>query len=266
VIRALAIVSFAASLLLAQQPPRVQPDPASPVADALLGAWRLDPDLTARLGRSKAPKEITFRADASVLERLPAAAAEHLAGRRVYAAGLVRVGGRDDLWLLTDAAGAPSLVVCRDRGAGAAGDVEVLTVMLVRAAAPDADLLFANGDPGRQPFAAYSRVQPQAVLEPSAALTDMARLLETGDHAAFLRTYVLPEDLTKMQHGGRTLEALAADFAERKAKEALASLLAAAKLTPAIDEAAGEAVYTGDGLPRPLRLRRVGTRWFVCNR
>jgi hypothetical protein len=267
VIRAIAVVPFVVPLLLAQaQPPQLQPDPQNPVAAPLLGAWRQDPELGKRLGRAKAPREVTFRSDASVLERLPAAAAQQVAGRRVYAAGTVTVGARDDLWLLTEIAGAATVVVSRDRGAGAAGDVETLTVAVARGATAAADLLLLNGDPGKQPCAAYARVEAPAATDPAAALAAMATLVETGKHVEFLRDWLLPADLARMQKGGRTLQACAAEFAEAKAKGVLEALRAAAKLTPRLDDATGEAVYSGDGLERPLRLQRVGDRWYVCNR
>lgn len=252
--------------LLAQSPLQVQPDPAHPIAAALVGDWRADAELQKRLGAGKAPNAVSFREDATVLANLPTAAVPALAGQRLYAAGRMRLADRDDIYVLIQAAGVAQLRTFRNR-ADAGGDGETLVVMLVRGATPAQDLLFLNGDLGNQAFTAFTRhASAPAKLEPTAALTEMARLLETKQYEAFLQTWCLPTDLAQMQQGGRSLAATASEFGERKAAEALAMLLAAAKLTPTRNDAGDEAIYQGEGLRRRMRLKLLGGRWYLCNR
>jgi hypothetical protein len=177
---------------------------------------------------------------------------------------VLRIAERESLWVLTEQTGVPTLVLFRERGAGPAEEDERLTVMLVRGAAPVADLLFV-ADRGKHVFTAYSRPQPLVALDPSAAVAEMARLLEAGQHVEFLREWVLPEDLEKMQRRGRTLEAAATEFGARKAKRVLEALRVASKLSPSIDATTGDASFTGEGLERPLLLQPLGRRWFLRN-
>ena len=243
---------------------RVQPDAKNHIPQALVGSWRLDVDLTKRLGQVKAPPTVTFRLDDKVVEKLPSDADAMLHGRRLFAAGTMLVKGRENTFVLTEQAGVPEIVTFRGQSAAAAVGAESLRVMVVRGASPAADLLFLGGD-DKQPWAAFARIAPPVGgMEPMAALTEMARLLETRDYVAFLQTWCLPEDLAKLAKEG-PIEKSAAKFGETNAQGLLEVVLLAAKRTPVLSESGEEAIYEGEGIKQRLRLRRVEGRWFLCN-
>jgi hypothetical protein len=254
-------------LSLAQDVPlRLQPDPDHPIASALAGTWTADPGLQQRLGATNAPESVTFVEDPSVLPTLPPAVRTQLAGRRLYATGRITLKGREQIYVLGERAGATEVLTYRPGAADPLRSSEAMFVMLVRGRVPASDLLFVNGDVGRQPFAAFRREVPTPPkLEPAAAITEMARLLESKQYEQFLQTWCLPEDVSNMA-GSRPLAEAAAKWAETKGALALEALLAASKLTPVLNAAGDEAVFEGEGLQRQLRLQRIEGRWYLCNR
>lgn len=254
-------------LSLAQDEPlRLQPDPDHPIASALAGRWTADPELQQRLGATKAPDSVTFVDDPSVLPTLPTAVRTQLAGQRLYAAGKIVQKGLEQVYVLSERAGAPELRTYRPDAADPLRSSEAMFVMLVRGRVAASDLLFVNGDVGRQPFAAFRRELPApARLEPAAAITEMARMLESKQYEQFLQTWCLPEDISKLTEGGRTLAAAAAEFGATRAKGVLEALLAASKLKAAVNATEDEAVFEGEGLKQRLRLQRVDGRWCLCN-
>jgi hypothetical protein len=267
--RARFLVGFSwlsATLLPQEAALRVEPDPKNHVAASLAGSWQRDGDLTKRLGKTKAPMALTIREDHRVLEALPAAVVEHLRGKRIYTAGTMQVKDNEQTFVLTAAAGNPEIFVFRSASSDPVRGSETLRVMLVRGETPAADLLFVADASLKQPFAAFARA-PEVVgaLEPAAALTEMVRLLEADKYGEFLKTWCDPEDFARMAPEGSSIDALGERFrVSAKGKELFESLVAGAKLTPKVS--GDDAIFEGEGLPRPLRLKRVAGRWYLCNR
>lgn len=256
------------NLAIAQDALQVQPDPKNHVAASLAGDWQRDPELAKRLGTAKAPAAFSLREDHKVLASAPAAIVEHLRGRRLYTAGIIATKGKEQVFVLTESSGSPELFVYSASSPDPVRGGEHLRVTLVPGASPASDILFVADAAAGRPFTPFSRVAPQrpANLEPEAAVTEMARVLEAGNFVEFFTTWCLPEDVAKMTGDGKSIEDVAKKFGEKKGKKALASLLAAAKVKPVRNEAGDEVVFEGEGIEMPVRLKRVDGRWYLCNR
>jgi len=248
----------------------VRPDPQNVVASALLGEWRLDEALTKRLGRQQNIDRLEFRDDAKVLVGVPGPIAKKLAERRIYLAGVMVLRGKEQPFLLTEVAGNPTVVWFRERDGDPTGDAESFTVMLVRAEAKAADVLFVGGDANNQSFSAYARGgKPVGKLEPAAAITEMIGLLQAGKAREFVETYCSPEDLGQMVKEGRTMEKLVAQFEGERVLELIDILTAASKRPPTMSASGDEATWQldkGQSTPGTLRLQRIDGRWYVRNR
>lgn len=245
----------------------VRPDPQNVVASALLGAWHLDAALGQRLGNKSKVERLEFKDDASVVAKVPAKIAAKLQEHRIYLAGIMVLKGKEQPFLLTELTGNPTVVWFRERGGDPLGDAESFTVMLVRAEAKPADLLFVGGDFNNQSFTAFAReTKVVGALEPAAVLTNMIALLEAGKAREFVETYCAPEDLTAMLQGGRTIEKLAAKFEGERKDQLVAALKSASKVPPQMNEAGDEAAWKLDQGPRDLRLQRIDGRWYIRNR
>ncbi len=119
---------------------------------------------------------------------MPKRFADKLRDRRIALAGTMVLRGAEHAFLLTELAGNPCIVWFRERDGDPMGDVESFNVILARAKAREADLLFVGGDSNNQPFAAYARdTKGMAILTPAAAVTEMVRLLEAGKTLEFVQ-------------------------------------------------------------------------------
>ena len=245
----------------------IKPDPQNVVANALPGSWKLDAELGKRLGNKGIGERLEFRGDATVVEKVPAAFAARLRDRRIYLAGVMVLRGKEQPFLLTEVAGNPTVVWFRDHEGDPMGDAESLIVMLVRAEAKQADLLFVGGDSNNQSFSPYAReTKVRGLLEPAAAITDMIRLLEAGKSREFVETYVAPTDLDEMTKQGRTIEKLAARFEGERVKELIEVMLAVSKQPPVMSADGGEASWAVEHKMGQLRLQRIDGRWYLRNR
>lgn len=198
----------------------LRPDPQNVAASALLGSWKPDAALQQRLGNKTGVDRLEFRDDAGILARVPAAIAAKLRQHRVYLAGVMVLRGKEQPFLLTEIAGNPTVVWFRERDGDPLGDAESFTVVLVRAEAKPADLLFVGGDSNNQSFAAYRRdSKVVGALEPAAAIAEMIALLEAGKAREFVETWCAPEDLGAMLQQGRTIDSLAARFEGERGKQ-----------------------------------------------
>ena len=148
----------------------------------------------------------------------------------------------------------------------AMGDAESFHVMLVRAEAKSADVLFVGGDHNNQSFSAYTREVKVIKLEPAAAITEMVRLLQAGKVREFVETYCSPEDLGDMVKKGQTVEKLVERFSSEKAQELIDILTAVSKLTPTKNESGDEVSWEVEGKPTKLRLQRIDGRWYMRNK
>lgn len=245
----------------------VRPDPQNVVANALVGKWKFDAELGKRLGNKGIGERLEFRDDAKIVEKLPQAIAAKLRDRRIYLAGVMVLRGKEQPFLLTESAGNPTVVWFRDRDGEPMGDAESLAVMLVRAEAKPADLLFVGGDSNNQSFSPYARdTKVVGRLEPAAVVTDMIRLLEAGKSREFVETYVSPTDLDEMTKQGRTLEKLAARFEGERVKELLDVLQTISKQPPVMSADGDEASWPVENKVGHLRLQRIDGRWYLRNR
>jgi len=244
----------------------VRPDPQNVVANALVGTWMFDTELGKRLGNSGVGEKLEFRDDAKVVEKVPAGIAAKLRDHRIYLAGVMVLRGKEQPFLLTEFGGNPTVVWFRDRNGEPMGDAESLIVMLVRAEAKPADLLFVGGDSNNQSFSPYAReTKVVGKLEPAAAITDMIRLLEAGKAREFVETYCAPTDLGEMAKQGKTIEKLAARFEGERGKELVGILQTISKQEPAMSADGNEASWAVEHKLGKLRLQRIDGRWYMRN-
>lgn len=249
---------------------QVKPEPQCVVANGLLGSWQADPELGKRLGKKAPVERLEFRDDAAVLAKIPTAIAGKLKSLPILLAGTMRKGDSEHVFLLTVLSGNPTVVWFRERGGDPCGDAESWNVMFVRAEAKPADLLFVGGDSDNQAFVAFVREgKPVGQLEPTAALTSMAALVEAGRIREFIETFCAPEDLGRMQKAGRTIDALVERFEGERGKQLVAVFQDAAKRAPTLSADGNLATWQLDGaegLPKTLRLQRIDGRWYMRDR
>ena len=249
---------------------QVKPDPNCVVANGLPGVWLPDAALAERLGSKAAAARLEFRTDATVLAKIPAAIAGKLKDQPILLAGMLKKGDSEHVCLLTVRSGNPTVVWFRERGGDPCGDAESWNVMVVRAGAKPADLLFVGGDHDNQAFAGYAREdKPKGELQPEAAMNEIIALISSGRGKQFVETYCAPAELAKMQEAGRTIDSLAARFNGERGKELVAALTVAAKQAPTLSNDGNTATWQLDestGLPKTFRLQRIDGRWYLVNR
>lgn len=247
----------------------LRPDPQNVVANSLLGSWKLDPVLQQRLGNKTRVQQLEFRDDAAILAKVPVALAAKLKQHRIYLAGVMVLRGKEQPFLLTEITGNPTVVWFRERDGDPLGDAESFNVMLVRAEAKPADLLFVGGDSNDQSFAAYARDgKVVGELTPAAAITAMIGLLEAGKTREFVETWCAPEDLSAMLAKGRSIDQLAGRFEGERGKAVIEMLQAISKVAPTMNAAGDEAQWEVEQGPGPgrLRLQRIDGRWYLRDR
>lgn len=270
--RFLAAFAFAmlscCSLLVAQADTnglQVRSDPQNLVANSLIGAWRLDAALNQRLGHKGGAERLEFRSDATVVGKVPAALAKKLSTFRIYLAGTMVMRDKEHAFLVTELAGNPTIVWFRERGGDPLGDAESWSVALVRAEAQAADVLFVGGDNDNQSHAAYAReTKVVGKLEPTAALTEMIRLLQAGKAEEFVDTYVAPLDLAEMINAGRSRDKLVARFQGERVNVLIERLENAGKRPPTMN-AAGDLATWPAGQRGEIRLQLIDGRWYIRN-
>lgn len=245
----------------------VRPEPENVVASALLGSWRLDAALQQRLGNRTRVDRLEFRDDPGIVAKVPEAHAAKLRQFRIYLAGTMVLRGKEQPFLLIEFRGNPTIVWFRERDGHPLGDTESFTVMLVRAEAKPADLLFVGGD-SNQSFSAFVRdSKVVGALQPAAAITEMIALLEAGKAREFVETWCAPQDLQLIVQRGQTIEEIARRFEGEHGLEMVAVLQAISKVQPTMNDAGDEAVWAVEDRPRPRRLclQRIDGRWYLRN-
>lgn len=264
--RLLPAIAFLATTLplVAQVPPHgleVRPDPQNIVASALLGSWKLDRTQPPRFDGVGLGDQIAFRDDAGTAAKIPEPHSSKLRGQRIFLAGVMELHGREQLFVLTEAGGNPTVVWFRD------GTAESFPVMLARAATRQDDQLFVGAEPGKRSLAAYTRTAREVgKLSAPAALADMLALLAAGKTLEFAESYFAPEEISKMAANGMALEQLVAQFKGARLQTLIAALQEASKAPPSMNDAGDEALWTVKPAPGKVRLQRIEGRWYLRNR
>jgi hypothetical protein len=269
-----ALVSLLASLpLRSQSGLKVEPDPENVVASRLVGRWRVDAELTKRLGGRGVVEDVEFRRDDAVVDKIPAPIAAKLKEYRIYLAGIMVLKGKPQPFVLVQMKGNPHVVWFRERGGDPMGDAESMNVMLARAAQLNDDLLFIGGDFNNQPFTAYGRgkapegvgkdTSPEGTLK--AALTDIARLLTAQSYKELIQTYAEPKELEKIEKEQGGIDRLASQFGGDKAARLLKLVEQIKGTDPVFNEDRTEANFGAGEGSKALRMRRVENRWYLVN-
>lgn len=242
----------------------LRPDADNQVAAALGGRWRADEALGRRVGATLGAA-VEFVVDETALARVPAAAAKHLRGQRIYQAGTATVQGDKQVYVLGVDSGMPAVFLMAERAGVVAEEPRMLRVALVFGPHKDADLLFLQvaGDE-RKTGGAFARATAVAALTPLAAVEDMRRLMLAKDYLGMLRVYVSPIDRKRWETSGDTIEKIAEQFAGDKAAQFLEMLDRAVKMDPKLSDD-GEAATWEFEAARPLTLLRIDGRWYVKN-
>ena len=187
-----AIVSFLGLVLLlsaAQAAFTVQPDKRNVVSNRMMGAWQVDRSATERLlGRkSSGLDSVSFRARSDVVGRVPEKYGKFLDGKRIYAAGLLTLKGKDHPFILIVHAGNPHVVWFRERDGDPMGDAESFNVMLAAGRDASTDMLFIGQDIGISPFAVYRRAArtAQKLVPQTRAVDAWIRAVKRGDLGAY---------------------------------------------------------------------------------
>lgn len=101
--------------------------------------------------------------------------------------------------------------------------------------------------------------------DPVTAIAEGIRLLEKQDHVVFLQSFIRPDDLKEMT-AGRTIEAVAKEFGEKRAAKALTLLKAASTMTPVVNAEKTRADFKfakpveGEAV---LSMRKIGDYWYI---
>jgi len=142
---------------------KVVPDKDNVVASRLEGDWVPDLELGERLG-TKAKETLSFKADVSALDRVPAGLLAYLKDKHVYLAGTVTIARlKDDASaqpmpaVVIESKGNPTLVCFRSRGGKEIDDSESGIVMLATAREKAKDIMFMGGDFNNEPMRAWRR-------------------------------------------------------------------------------------------------------------
>lgn len=257
----------------------VRADPANSVAQALVGAWQLDAELTKRLGGAMAVTQFEFRSERGVAAKVPQAIADKLRDLPLYQEGMMQMAGKPHPYLLTVKNGNAMVVWFRERDGGATGDAESFLVAVARGRTPANDVLLLGGDRAETPMVAFARKvaeQGEAVgaatkndkgpQEPQAVLANMIELLEAGKGREFVETFCAPDDLKEMLEQGRDLDRLAKRFEGERATIFATMLHACSKLEPMWNEARTEVSWQVEERPGRLKLKQLDGRWYIANR
>jgi hypothetical protein len=212
-----------------------------------------------------------------VLAKIPAAIAGKLKSLPILLAGTLRMGDSEHVFLLTVRSGNPTVVWFRERGGDPCGDAESWNVMLVRAEAKPADLLFVGGDQ-RQPGVrgvACAKASRSASSSPTAALTrSMAALVELRPHPSeFVETFCAPAELGQDGGEGRQDHRRRWSNASKASagKQLVAGLFRGRREAGADPERRrqhwrpGSSTVPAD-MPKTLRLQRIDGRWYMRDR
>jgi hypothetical protein len=107
--------------------------------------------------------------------------------------------------------------------------------------------------------------QPDPRREPATAIAEMVRLLERKDHVTLLKTFARPDDLKEML-ATKTIEVVAAEFAQKRAAGALEALKAASTMKPELSADGTRATYRFDkpiGGDSRVTLMKIGEYWYL---
>lgn len=171
-------VVFTALLVvaLAMKPARfkIKNEKQNVVSGRLEGNWQPHIPLTKRLigkryDAATSSGYISFSAEPSVVQKIPAKYEKFLKDKTIYMAGIMTRWGKDYPFILIELVGNPHIVYFREREGDPMGDTESFIVMLASATDKPNDLLFIGGDFSNEPFRAYERKQKgNAVIPPQA--------------------------------------------------------------------------------------------------
>lgn len=261
-----------------QTAPTVRPDPENVVASRIAGEWRLDADLTLRLGARDPGASLVIRTTDQIPSGLPETVRAQLQKLRIYAAGTIELRKREHPFVLLERSGNMHLVWFRARGGNPVGDAESMIVALAPARDTANDLLLVGGDFNNQPFTAFQRraaapppgggAVTAGAGSPIAALADIERLLKAGKHLELIQTYMTPADKQRYSdpRGSRgTIETLAEEFAQQKAVRTLSLVTKLKDTTPTLNESGDEATFAHPDAERPMVLVRIDGRWYIKN-
>lgn len=107
--------------------------------------------------------------------------------------------------------------------------------------------------------------QPDPRRDSGTAIAEMIRLLERKDFVTLLNTFAVPEKLKEMV-ANKTIDAVAAEFGERKADDVLEMLKAASKIKPTFNPDGTRADYRFDkpiGGDGRVTMVKIGEYWFI---
>jgi hypothetical protein len=254
----------------------VESDPENVVASRIAGEWRVDADLTLRLGGRDPGTTLVIRTTGQIPAGLPGKLVEQLQKTRIYAAGTLGMRDREHPFVLLERGGNMHVVWFRERGGNPVGDAESMIVALAPARDTANDLLLVGGDFNNQPFTAFQRRAPAqppgggaaAARTPTEAMADIERLLKAGKHVELMQTYMTPADKQRYsdpQSGRGTIESLAQEFAQKKAPRILALVTKLKDTTPSLNETGDEATFAHPEADRRMVLVRIDGRWCIKN-
>lgn len=163
------IVLLATSLAMVASSFKVKANKENVVAGRLEGKWHPHIPLTKRLlgeryqpGTATSSSYISFSAEPSVVQKIPAKYEKFLKDKTIYMAGIMTLRSKEYPFILTELFGNPHIVYFREREGDPMGDTESFIVMLASAKDKPNDLLFIGGDFSREPFRAYERKQKKS--------------------------------------------------------------------------------------------------------
>jgi len=146
---------------------KVESDKENVVASRIEGSWCKDASLSERLTGNKLAEEqtkpaISFKSDATVLDKLPLKVEEFLKAKKIYMAGICTFHrgdkNQEQPFLLIENHGNPHVVWFRERNGELYGDAESFNVSLAPADKKENDLLLIGGDFNNESFKPFRRV------------------------------------------------------------------------------------------------------------
>lgn len=252
-------------------------DPENVVAKKLFGAWKLDADLTARLGTKGRFATLRFERAESITAGIPAPVVAKLAKVQISAAGTVSFEREAHPFVLVAMNGNMQVVWFRERDGNPVGDAESFIVTLAAAKEAKDDILLVGGDRAKQPFFALVRdagavakaeANAGSITTPEGAIADMLRLLNEKKHLELIQTYMSPADKERITAGKDSegaLELIAERFGKEKAGELAELLKLLQTKKPELGADGMTAHYDAPGGGRGLDLLKVGERWYIKN-
>ncbi len=152
--------------VVAFQTHTVVPDKDNVVASRLEGDGVPDLEIGERLG-TQAKEKLSFKADASVLDRIPPKLLAYLKEKQIFLAGTLTIGKLKAEEppqvmpaVVIEAKGNSTLVCYLSRGGKEIDDGESGILMLATAADKARDMLFMGGDFNNEPMRAWKRKAP----------------------------------------------------------------------------------------------------------